>query len=594
MAIDYDVVNGKNKKKIQDTEQVLAHDPALTGMRPVQDPLAQSQTYLAGAQGETAKPTVAQQTAALKGGNKTVDTTPVAPADNGGGGNGGGGNGGGWDPTAYLNGYPTYNSPTAGASYTYSGALPTYSFTQAAPTWSYNQATPGEFTYDATRPADFSYDVARPADFTYDRERPADFAYDAVKPEYSSAYQDQINAMVDQILNRPQFTYDYTTDPLYQQYAEAYTRNGKQAMSDTHAQLAARTGGLASSYAGTAAQQQYNQYMQALNDKIPELYQLAYSMYNDEGNTMRNNLGMIQGLESTDYGRYMDQLGQYNTDRNFAYNVWQGQQNAYDTDRNFAYNQWLANQDQYENDRNLAYNQWLANQEQYENDRNFAYNQYNDAWDRYYNDRNFSYGQYQDQLGQYNTDRNFAYNQYIDALGQYNTDRNFDYGLWSDNLSRQEAAAKAAYNAKVAAYNSAYGNKSGSSGSETTESYFNDPFNALQSAGIQTYGQALAYLNQAGFSNAKEIAQNYIDLIQQGSLSDPGGGWGYVGLPEVSTNKNGYVFNNKTYKDLDSLADAITAADLSSGQWNQVMQSMLRNHVIGDEEYDLFENMRKK
>lgn len=272
---------------------------------------------------------------------------------------------------------PTYQTNSM-AYPTYTPSYSTYSYGKAAPTWSWTQAAPTWQWDDSGRPGEFSYKDA---------------------PTYTSQYQDQINQMVNDILNRPAFSYNKDADPLYQQYAEAYTRNGQQAMNDTLAQMAARTGGLASSYAGTASQQTYNKYMDALNDKVPELYQLAYSMYNNEGNNMRNNLSMVQGLENTDYGRYMDALGQYNTDRNLAYN------------------------------------------------------QYRDLWDQYYNDRNFSYGQYQDQLGQYNTDRNFSYGQYQDALGQWNTDRNWDYNLWSDNQSRQEAARKAAYQSQVAAYN---------------------------------------------------------------------------------------------------------------------------------------------
>lgn len=310
--------------------------------------------------------------------------------------------------------YPTYNSPTAGATYNYNQAAPTWSWTQQAPTWNWD---------DSGRPGEWQWD---------DSGRPGDFSY-ADAPTYASQYQAQINQMVNDILNRPAFTYDYNQDPLYQQYAEAYTRNGQQAMNDTLAQMAARTGGLASSYAGTASQQTYNKYMDALNDKIPELYQLAYGMYRDQGTDMRNNLSMVQGLENTDYGRYMDQLGQYNTDRN------------------------------------LAYNQWLQAIDQYNTDRNFSYGQYQDLWDRYYNDRNFSYGQYQDQLGQYNTDRNFSYDQYIDAWNQWNKNRDFDYDLWADNLSRQEAAAKARYNSLVDAYNAALTEQAGLGGRQADD-----------------------------------------------------------------------------------------------------------------------------
>lgn len=266
--------------------------------------------------------------------------------------------------------FPTYTSPTTGKQYTYSAA---------APTWQWD---------DSARPGDWQWNEAKP-----------EWNWNEEKPTYTNQYQDQINSMVNDILNRDKFSYDYTTDPLYKMYADAYTRNGQQAMKDTYAQMAARTGGLGSSYAGTAAQTQYNQYMNALNDKVPELYKLAYSMYQDEGNTMRNNLGMIQGLENTDYGRYMDTLGQWNTDRNFNYGQYQD-----------------------------ALGQWNT-------DRNFNYGQYQDDWDRYYNDRNFSYGQYSDDWD------------------RWNTNRNWDYNLWQDNLDRQEEAAKAAYNNQVAAYN---------------------------------------------------------------------------------------------------------------------------------------------
>ena len=47
-------------------------------------------------------------------------------------------------------------------------------------------------------------------------------------------------------------------------------------------------------------------------------------------NQQRDNLGMVNDAEQIDYNRYLTQLGQYNTDRNFAY----GQ---YTDDRNWDY-----------------------------------------------------------------------------------------------------------------------------------------------------------------------------------------------------------------------------------------------------------------
>lgn len=144
------------------------------------------------------------------------------------------------------------------------------------------------------------------------------FSY-ANAPSYTSKYQDQINSMINSILNREAFSYDAESDPLYQQYRDQYTRNGGRAMVDTLGQVSARTGGLASSYAGQAAQQTYNGYMDELNNKVPELYQLAYSMYQDRDKTDRQNLSLLQALEDQDYNRYLDQLAQYNKNRSMAY-----------------------------------------------------------------------------------------------------------------------------------------------------------------------------------------------------------------------------------------------------------------------------------
>ena len=74
-------------------------------------------------------------------------------------------------------------------------------------------------------------------------------------PSYVSRYQDQIDDLTRQILGREAFSYDPESDPTYQQYRESYTRNGQRAMDDTLGKVSARTGGLASSYAASAAQQ---------------------------------------------------------------------------------------------------------------------------------------------------------------------------------------------------------------------------------------------------------------------------------------------------------------------------------------------------
>lgn len=173
-----------------------------------------------------------------------------------------------------------------------------------------------QYAYDSV------YDEAM--NYILNQSKQPEFSYETA-PAYTNKYQEQINQLYQQILNRDAFSYNALDDPLYEQYRKSYTREGQRAMEDTLGQVAARTGGYASSYAVSAANQANNYYMSQLADKVPELYQLAYSMYQDEGEQMRLNLDMIQALEQGDYAKYQDLLAQYNADRDFAYSQYRDQ-----------------------------------------------------------------------------------------------------------------------------------------------------------------------------------------------------------------------------------------------------------------------------
>lgn len=147
------------------------------------------------------------------------------------------------------------------------------------------------------------------------------FVYDKA-PTYSDQYSERIDAMLNKLLNRDAFSYDYTQDPLYEQYQKQYTREGERAMQDTLGQVSARTGGLASSWAQTAAQQQQNHYASQAADKIPELYQLAYQMYLNDIDQQVTDLGLLQNMSDTQYNRYRDTMSDWQNDRNFAYGVY--------------------------------------------------------------------------------------------------------------------------------------------------------------------------------------------------------------------------------------------------------------------------------
>lgn len=111
----------------------------------------------------------------------------------------------------------------------------------------------------------------------------------------------------DQIANMKPFEYDVTGDALYQQYKDSYTQQGKMAMQDTMGQAAAMTGGYGNSYAQTVGQQVFNGYMGQLADKIPELYQLAYSKYRDEKSDLYNLYGLASEKDADLYGKAVDE-----------------------------------------------------------------------------------------------------------------------------------------------------------------------------------------------------------------------------------------------------------------------------------------------
>ena len=132
--------------------------------------------------------------------------------------------------------------------------------------------------------------------------------------EYQSAWTDQLNELYSKIMNRPDFQYDLSSDPTYRQYAERYKQMGQQAMMDTQGQAAALTGGYGSSYGQSVGQQQYQAFLQQLNDIVPQLEQAAYERYRDEGNDMVERYALTQQRDESDYGRYRDDMNQYNTE----------------------------------------------------------------------------------------------------------------------------------------------------------------------------------------------------------------------------------------------------------------------------------------
>lgn len=147
---------------------------------------------------------------------------------------------------------------------------------------------------------------------------------------YQSQYQPQLQGLTDQILNRGPFQYDLNGDALYNQYKDRYVGLGQQAMMDTMGQAAKLTGGYGNSYAQMAGQQAYHGYLQGLNDKVPELYQLALQRYNQEGQDLYNRYGLLNSQEEQAYNRFMNNYNMWNAERDWL-------AGRYDTERGFDY-----------------------------------------------------------------------------------------------------------------------------------------------------------------------------------------------------------------------------------------------------------------
>lgn len=354
-----------------------------------------------------------------------------------------------------------------------------------------------------------------------------EFSYGSA-PTYTSKYQGKIDELTEAILNREAFTYDPEKDPTYQQYKESYTRNGERAMQDTLGQVSARTGGLASSYASSAAQQTYDGYMSALADKIPELRQLAYSMYMDEGNTQRANLEMLMALEQGDYAKYADLLGQWNTDRNFDYGVHRDQisDNRYNNEWNYQVGRDDIADKRYEDETAWEHSQHTSEKE------------YNQA---------------------------LAKAQTLAAAGDFSGYKALGY------TDAEIKNLKTAYDKAQASVRSGGGSsRGGSSGGSKRggSSASEDVYAGMYKAGIRSEGDAYAWLLSAGYNTtqAGKLAGYYADWMKNQGGSDAqignrhGDSWIYIpghGRFTYGDVEN-YVSSGKVIETYDSATNTYT------------------------------------
>lgn len=146
-------------------------------------------------------------------------------------------------------------------------------------------------------------------------------------PQYNSFYGSRLDELYSRIYDREPFRYSAAADPLYQQYSQQYDMAAQRSMRDSMGQAAALTGGYGSSYSQAVGQQQYNEHMLSLTSMLPQLYSQAYNRYQDEGDWLLSQYGLLEGRENSEYNRYRDSVSDWKYSRDFNLSL---KEQAYD------------------------------------------------------------------------------------------------------------------------------------------------------------------------------------------------------------------------------------------------------------------------
>ena len=201
--------------------------------------------------------------------------------------------------------------------------------------------------------------------------------------DYESKYSSEIDGILNDILNREKFSYNLNADPLYEQYRELYTQNGKKAMMDTVGEASALTGGYSNSYAVTAGSQAYHEYLNNLNEVALDLRDRAYEQYGDEGEKLFEDIKLLRSLDGDDYDKYLNELERYYKDGEYLLERLTAMSDA-------------------------EYEQFLQTVDAWENDRDFAFKKKMDALDREEFEKEMAFKKAEAERDQANADREYS------------------------------------------------------------------------------------------------------------------------------------------------------------------------------------------
>lgn len=350
------------------------------------------------------------------------------------------------------------------------------------------------------------------------REYP-DFNYDTPQPAYNSRYGAEVDRLLGDVVGNKPFDYDYKADPSYSAYKKQYTREGQRATADAVGSAAALTGGRPSSYAVTAGSQAGDYYAAQLSDKIPQLYDAAYNRYLQDFQTKLSKMSAAQSVEQNDYSKYLDELTQYNANRNFDYGAYADKFTRAAT--------------QFDAARGL------------END---DYTKYQTDLNQFNSDRNYNYGQYFDNLT-YNRDaEQTAYNRARDVLSDGQTEYNNKLALAEIAAQYGDTSRLEALGLDVSAY------KANVADTEADNDYKDQLAFALDAAEYGDY----RYLNAMGIDTTRLETQQVSAAAAAAKSSTPSGVDTLTSGPQIENYGND-TFVVKTQKGWYPMSEAQAA-----------------------------------
>jgi hypothetical protein len=140
---------------------------------------------------------------------------------------------------------------------------------------------------------------------------------------YDDPYRGELDRQREAIENRDPFSYDYREDDLYKSILAQKEKEADKAYNDGYAQLSRQFDGDIPVNMINKLITTKGEIIDQADSYIPQLRQLAYGMYQDEGNKMLTDYNLIQQAAAEDYDRWR-------SDRDF---IISGIENEYSRDK---------------------------------------------------------------------------------------------------------------------------------------------------------------------------------------------------------------------------------------------------------------------